>query len=196
MTLVEVTVSTLLVGLLMVASLSSLGNISKTWVSATQQTDGQELAQQLMKEIISQFYSDPTMPTNWGRESGETRRIEFDDIDDYVGWNESPVADSSGNAITGFAGWSRSVTIEKLDPSYAVNPPNSTDKGLRRITVVVTSPASKTTTLVAFRSSVAGQLQNVSADTTAVTWVGVSLKLGNNSMTSGGTSIGNHAEDQ
>jgi len=68
-TLVEVTVSTLLVGMLVVASLQSVANIGRTWTATNQLVDGQALTQELIPEMLAQNYTDPTDPnaTTWGK---------------------------------------------------------------------------------------------------------------------------------
>ena len=199
LTLVEVSISTLIVGLLMVASLQSVANIGRTWTITNQLVDGQGLAQELIREILAQGYSDPTDPnaTTWGLETGETTRATFDDIDDYSGWTESPVKNAAGTALAGYTGWTRSVLVDKLNAdSYITVPNNSADQGLRAVTVTVTSPTGKTTAAKVYRSKVGGTQQSLSADATFVTWVGCTLKLGTNAPATTGVSLSNHAEDQ
>ena len=199
LTLVEVSISTLIVGMLMLASLQSVANIGRTWTATNQLVDGQGLAQELIREILAQSYSDPTDPnaTTWGLESGETTRATFDDIDDYSGWTESPVKNAAGTALTGYTGWTRSVTVQKLATSgYTVLANGAADQGLRAITVTVTSPTGRTTTTKVYRSNVGGTQQTLSADATFVTWVGCTLKLGTNAPATTGVSLSNHAEDQ
>ena len=51
------------------------------------------LAQDLMNEISARRWADPSYPSHWGPESGETRtktRAAFNDLDDYDGWNGPP----------------------------------------------------------------------------------------------------------
>ncbi len=199
LTLVEVTISTLIVGCLIVAALQSVGNMNRTWTTTNQLVDGQGLAQDLMREIISQNYSDPayTAATTWGPESGESNRTSFDDIDDYDDWTESPAKDATGTALSGYTGWSRSVMVKKLGVwDYSVKSDTSTDTGLRRVTVTVTSPTGKTTTMMVYRTEDAGTSQALSSNATTVKWVGCNLKLGTNVPSTMSTSLSNHAEDQ
>ena len=199
LTLVEVSISTLIVGLLMVASLQSVANIGRTWTITNQLVDGQGLAQELIREILAQGYSDPTDPnaTTWGLETGETTRATFDDLDDYSGWTESPVKNAAGTALAGYTGWTRSVLVQLLNKNdYSVLSAGSVDQGLRAITVTVTSPANKTTIAKVYRSNQGGTLQPLSADATFVTWIGCTLELGTNAPATTGVSLSNHAEDQ
>lgn len=199
LTLVEVTMSTLLVGVVVVASLQSVSNVGRSWTTANQLVDGQGLAQELLREVLMQPYSDASDPnaTTWGKESGETTRAQFDDLDDYDDWTESPVKNAAGTALTGYTGWSRTVIVEKINTSnYTVKGDGSSDTGLRAVTVTVTSPTSKVTTLKVYRSSLGGTVQPLSADATFVTWVGCTMKIGANAPATTGVSISNHAEDQ
>ncbi len=199
LTLVEVSISTLIVGLLMIASLQSVANIGRTWTTTNQLVDGQGLAQELIREILAQGYSDPTDPnaTTWGPEAGESTRATFNDLDDYSGWTESPVKDAAGTALTGYTGWTRSVIVQKLATAgYTVLANSAADNGLRAVTVTVTSPTNKTTIAKVYRSNVGGTQQTLSADATFVTWVGCTLKLGTNAPATTGVSLSNHAEDQ
>lgn len=199
LTLLEVTVSTLIVGCLMVASLQSVGNMSRTTVTTNQVHDGQSLAQDLLREILAQSYSDPAdaTATTWKAESGETNRAAFDDIDDYDDWSESPVTDAAGNALAGYSGWSRTVIVRKLNTSdFSARSDTSTDTGLRSVIVTATSPAGKTTTLSVYRHSDGGTKQTISTNTDTVSWVGCTLQLGENAPSTMSASVSNHAEDQ
>ncbi|HET6426382.1 MAG TPA: hypothetical protein VFG20_22005 [Planctomycetaceae bacterium] len=199
LTLMEVTVSTLIVGCLVVAALQSVGNMTRTWITTNQVLDGQALAQDLMREILSQGYSDPAdaAANTWGRETGETSRVVFDDIDDYDNWTESPVKDATGNALNGYTGWSRTVDVKKISTwDYSTRSDISSDTGLRSVTVVVTSPSGKKTTLALYRAADAGTGQKLSSNTDTVSWIGCTLKLGDNAPSTMSTSLSNHAEDQ
>ncbi len=198
-TLVEVTISTLLVGVLVVASLQTVSNISRTWITSNEVQDGRALAQDLLREILAQNYADPTdsQKKSWGPETGETNRTQFNDLDDYVGWTESPVKNAAGTALTGYTGWTRTVVVQKINTAnYSVNNDISSDTGLRCVAVTVTAPSGKTTVLKSYRSYVGGTTQTLSADATVVTWVGCTLQLGANAPATTGVSLSNHAEDQ
>ena len=199
LTLVEVSISTLIVGMLMVASLQSVANVGRTWTATNQLVDGQGLAQELIREIVAQNYTDPTDPlaTTWGPETGETTRATFNDLDDYDGWTESPVKNAAGTALTGYTGWTRSVIVQLLNKNnYSALSAGSVDQGLRAITVTVTSPTKKSTIAKVYRSNMGGTLQPLSANATFVTWIGFTLKLGTNAPATTGVSLSNHAEDQ
>lgn len=199
-TLAEVVVSTLLVGILMVAALSSVGAAARSWIAASEASDGHALARQLLDEITSQGYEDAVSPV-FGPEAGETLavgvRSGLDDVDDYLNWSDSPPKDRSGVAIPGFGGWTRLADVVKLkSDSREVLPDNATDQGLRLVTVTVTSPTGNSVTLSSFRSDVGGGLQAQGTSQTLVTWAGVSLQAGASAPVSSGVSLLNHATDQ
>ncbi|MFV2065843.1 MAG: hypothetical protein ACC645_02615, partial [Pirellulales bacterium] len=89
MSLVEVAISTLLVGLVVVASMESVGAAFRTWRVVAQQSDAPFLAQQLMTEVLRAEYEEPDEnPPVFGPETSETggTRALFDDVDDYDNW--------------------------------------------------------------------------------------------------------------
>ena len=187
--LVEVIVSTFLVGLLLVASLISVGASARTTYSATESCDAIYLAQQLIEEITILPCEDPNQTPVFGMESGESSvsaaRTQTDDIDDLKTWTESPPKDRSGNNLPNYNGWTRSVSV--------IQGTLSTD---RKITVSVTAPSGRTTSLSAYRSKDGGSLQPQGVSQTLISWVGVTLQSGSGTGVSSGVSLINHATDQ
>ena len=72
LTLAEVAISTLIVGLMMVASLKSVGGVYTTWTAAAEKHDGIALADQLLEEIMQSEYEEPDETPIFGVESGES----------------------------------------------------------------------------------------------------------------------------
>lgn len=199
--LAEVAVSTLLIGILMVAALRTVESSLMTWQAAAGSGDGNGLARQLLDEIMVHTYAeDVTQGANFGPESGEDTgdRSLFDDLDDFDNWSALPPQDAAGNPMNEYLGWSRSVNVQKLnDNSHGTLSEVVPDQGLRQITVTVTSPSSQVTTLVAWRSDLGGTQQTLGVDQTIVTWVGCDLQLDPaDDVLSAGTLVSNHAEDQ
>lgn len=193
--LVEVTVSALLVGVLLVAALNAVGAVFKTRLAARQRQQGEALARELMAEIFKVSYSDPEGGTGFGPDAGETgpTRAAFDDVDDYHEYLESPPADKDGNLLPGYDGWSRQVTVERVEPLSLE--PASDDTGLLRITVRATCPAGAPTTLQAFRSS-AGALEfRPPIDQTYVTAVRATLQTDADLTLTGKTAVISQARD-
>ncbi len=200
LSLVEVVVSSLLVGLVMVASLRSTGAVFRTWSVAADQAVGQAIVQHLMSEVIQARYEDPEETPVFGHEPAEaqspTNRNDFDDVDDYHGWSVSTPEQKDGTPLSDYASWQRDVTIALVDPDDPTTV-SGTDEGLKRITVTATSPQGQQTTLVALRSRLGMLEQAPSFDTTFVTGIGSSLKIGSDGIpVHTGTHVGNHASDQ
>jgi hypothetical protein len=112
-----------------------------------QTTTAVSLAQQLLDEILSRPFVDPTdLSTTLGPEADEPSRAAFDNIDDYHGYHDttdSSKSDSmktaSGAAITwnGTDVYSRAVTMEyRATPD---GPPVASGDYLM-ITIAVTMP--------------------------------------------------------
>ena len=189
LSLVEVIVSTLLVGLLLTASLVSVGAAARTTTAATETCDAVYLAQQLIEEISILPYEDPNQTPVFGMELGENSgpaaRTQADDIDDLAGWTESPPKDRNGNNLSNYSGWTRNVNvIQGATPSD------------RTIEVTVMVPKGRSTTLKAYRSKEGGCIQPQGVNQTLVTWVGVTLQTGAGTGVSSGVSLVNHAADQ
>ena len=108
--LVEVVVSTFLVGMLLTASLVSVGAAARTSFATTENSDLMYLAQQLLEEISILPFEDPNQTPVFGMESGESvspARTQTDDIDDLANWSESPPKDRNGVNLLNYSGWAR-----------------------------------------------------------------------------------------
>ena len=136
--LIEVSISTLLVGLVLVASMRSLGHVVRSRGSTSVDARALALAEQLISEILDHDYEDTGGSPVFGRESGESGgdRADWDDVDDYDGWSSTPPEDRSGNALPNSTNWQRDVTVEFVDPSDPASVSGS-DQGLKRVIVTV-----------------------------------------------------------
>ena len=194
-TLTEVVISSGLVGVLIVAALQATGAVVRARIETSQISDSHALAMDLMAEIQQTAYEDPDGGTQFGTESGESSstRNDFDDVDDFEGWSATPPQHTDGTAISN--AYTRSVAVSRVsvtDPSAAI----TSDDGLKRIVVTVTSPGGHTVTLTRLRSS-AGMLElKPPVDRTYVTRSMQSLHRGGTTTTRTlGSSVSNHAED-
>ena len=197
LTLVEVAVSTLLVGLVLVGSLKVVGGVLRTRMAAEQIHDGTALAQDLMNEILSQEYEEPTELLGFGVELSESssNRSSWDDVDDYHGWSASPPRLKDNTVLSEYTGWNRSVQVRrvKVDNPHA----NSfLDEGLKRIVVTVTAPDGAQTKLIAWRSQWGSLEQPPAADATVQTRVTNQLQLSGGRTHYSATALSNHAQDQ
>lgn len=137
LSLVEISISTLLIGIILVTSLKTVGAVIRQRSSTADDQLGQLLASQLMSEILKHDYEEPGALPVFGRESFESPGIRenYDDVDDYNNWFSAPET-RDGVAIDGLSNWRRYVKVEFV----ALNNPSETsvtDQGVKRISVTV-----------------------------------------------------------
>jgi len=121
---------------------------------ATMQIMATSLAKGVMEEILSKAFEDPDgSPGSFGTEEGS--RINYDDVDDYDGLNETPPRDSQGNALTSFSGFRTQVAVQNVaaaSPGGSAETDGSTD--FKRVTVTVSwNNAKKLVRLLGLSSS-------------------------------------------
>jgi type II secretory pathway pseudopilin PulG len=195
MTLIEATIARAVVSGLMLAAVASMGATGRARQVQSSYGRGYVLAQNLMEETASARYTDPNIPTNFGREAGETAtsRANYDDVDDYDGWSATPPTDKANNALPGLTGWKQQVSVVWADPN---NPSanSSTDQGLKRITVTITDPRGRQTVLTSLRSrkSIFDTVPTPSS-LTYIKWVNLNIQVGSDSgaAVSAGASLPN-----
>jgi len=138
LTLVEVVVSTLIVGLMTVAALEGLGATTRSSQSAGNRGIALGLADDLMAEILVTAYSDPNGSAVFGLEPGEAApRVNFDDVDDFNGWNESPPKAADGSTIADRTEYRRRVTVQRVVPTNPTQATSGTDQGVKQICVTI-----------------------------------------------------------
>ena len=137
--LIEATMSMLLVAVLLVAALSTLSASTTTSRISAERATGLLLAQDLMAEIICAAYIEPEEVPSFGPEGAEDdgTRSAFDDVDDYHNWDASPPERRDGTAIPDRATWRRLVAVAHVNPDN-LQVTIGNDGGAKRITVVVT----------------------------------------------------------
>lgn len=153
--LIEAAIASIIVGGVLVASLNVIGAAAATDRRMNDQDRATLLARDLMSEIMMLPYADPDTGAGatLGPESGEVTgtRSQFDDADDYHGWEASPVQLTDGTLIAGFSKWSRSVTCRRLNPTtldiVAV------DSGVLEVTVTVRRSDTTLASIVALRTN-------------------------------------------
>lgn len=180
-TLVEAAISIVIVATMIVASLYAFGGEARGRSVQTAAAVADGLAAGLLSEILQCKYVDPASPV-FGPETGETNgtRSAFDDVDDYNAWAETVIQNKDGSTLAGYTGWQRSVVVTYLNPADLTVA--GTDTGLKKITVTVTDPRGRQTSVSALRSG-SGTYDGADpqTSTTYVAWVGVSLQVGPNS---------------
>tara|TARA_R110002072_G_scaffold243821_2_gene403086 strand:+ start:63895 stop:64527 length:633 start_codon:yes stop_codon:yes gene_type:complete len=197
LTLAEVAISTLIVGLMMVASLKSVGGVYTTWTAAAEKHDGIALADQLLEEIMQSEYEEPDETPIFGVESGESsgNRKDWDDVDDYLSWSHVPPKTKGNDSIPNYDGWTRTATVQLASIADPLVVPAS-DEGLKLITVTVTDPDGNTTVRKALRSRWGTLQQEPLVDSTWVTEVDIQLTTGSGASIHGAASLPNAPEDQ
>jgi hypothetical protein len=134
--LLESMISTLLVGVILVASMKTVGTVMQQRNSTVDDQRAVWLAQEMFAEILEKEYADPhdNSPTFGPEETGS--RHNYDDVDDFHSWNKMPPEQRDGTPLSNLAEWRREVVIEYVDPG---NPaiPLGHDTGAKRITVNV-----------------------------------------------------------
>lgn len=137
--LVEVTVSTVIVGLIIVGAMRCLASATQSAESTVDHSVAILLAEDLMEEILQQDYSEPTEVYAFGRELTEPAdsRTLWDDVDDYDGWTSNPPVDESGQPVAE-SEWTRSVTVQHVSAADLNSvQSDASDTGVKRITVQI-----------------------------------------------------------
>jgi prepilin-type N-terminal cleavage/methylation domain-containing protein len=113
--LVESIVSTLIVGFLLVVATSTVATSTQQQATNVDEITANTLADSLLAEISSLDYMEPGVSVSAiARESGEASnsKTNYDDVDDFHGWQEQPPQTSSGIAIPNRSSWKRSVSVQ------------------------------------------------------------------------------------
>ena len=156
-TLIEAVTATLVVGLLLSAAMSAASASLVAQYHSADRARGRFLAQALMSEILVQAYIDPGSSPTFGPEPGETTspptRVNFNDVDDYNNWSESPPQNKDGSVIPNFGGWTRQVSVCWVSPSDLTTPVTSADTNIKRITVTVSHNNVAVATAVAIKAN-------------------------------------------
>jgi hypothetical protein len=197
--LLEIVVATMITGAMLVASLNSVGAVFQTHQANSSRLTGPGLAHELMGEIMSMPYEDPSASsTTIGTDSGESlsTRGTLDDVDDYHGLSATGIrSKETGTLRTGYTGWQQQASVVWIEVLTGL-PWALGDTGLKRITVTITSPEGEVTQLTAYRYEEGMLEQAPLVDTTAVTWIGADLQLtGQDLPVRTGVNLTNHTPD-
>jgi len=152
--LMEVVLSMLVVSVMLVAALSTVGASQMGKHKMTTRARGLLLARSLMSEILQCAYEDPEDPsTSLGCEATESDvdRTDYDDVDDYDGWESSPPVEKPGSGIPWADGYRRIVTVQWVDP-LDLDQASGTSTGVKRIRVIVEYQDRQVARLWAFRT--------------------------------------------
>ncbi|MFM7050646.1 MAG: hypothetical protein ACKOYN_00730 [Planctomycetota bacterium] len=147
-TLIETALATIIVGtgVLAVVTAYQAFHIQNRW--ASQAAVGQRLGNEIRELTLRFPKQDPvTGIAVWGPEADETGVADYDDLDDFDGFQFSaedgtgPI-NAMGEVITEMPGWSQSVIVQYIDPFEIteVMPDRSTDLVRVRVTVRFKGP--------------------------------------------------------
>ena len=136
LTMAEAVVCSLIVSVVLVASLTAVGASKRGLQITSDRARGALLAQELMAEILELPYTDPQTPNGpIGPELGETRAT-FDDIDDYNGLDNSPPVNRAGTVLADSTGWRRTASVSWVNPTL-LSQLGLSDTGSKLITIKV-----------------------------------------------------------
>jgi hypothetical protein len=126
-TLLETGLATSIIGLGVVALLQLTTKLTVTQI----------LANNIHELTYNLHFFDPTQPTHWGPETGETLAT-YNDNDDFDGAVFSPPVDARRQTISNLSGWTQSITVRSVDPNNLTSTVPNGSTPTERITVTIT----------------------------------------------------------
>jgi len=150
----EVSISTIIVGVLMVTSFSTIAASRRSQVAESNEVRGLAIAEALISEITQLPMRDPSCDCDFGPGNDElgANRRNFDDVDDYRNLVDSPPKSRDGITINGYTSFTRTVSVDMVS-STDWNSVVGTYAGIYRITVFVRVGSSEVCRLVTYRTS-------------------------------------------
>ncbi len=139
--LIETTMATLMVSILLVSAISGAALVAKGSAVRRQADTATRIFQLLSAEIHNRPFQQPGSPNAALGRDGEpgSPRVSWDDFDDYGMWQTSQVTDETGTSIPGAEGWQLAGTVDYCSPLH----PTVTNIGvteLKKLTLTLTSP--------------------------------------------------------
>ena len=153
--LVEVAISSLLVGVVLVASMRVTGQALMVQRDRAEMSTAAFLAEGLLSEILLLPYMEPgqtSSPIGRGGDESSSDRRTLDDVDDYHGHVESPPRSKENLELPGFQGWERAVVVQWINPANLTQALGS-ESGVKRVTVQVSRNGQRLATAVGIRSN-------------------------------------------
>ena len=117
-----------------VALLALIAGFHEALKSMERQRDVQSaslLGEELMNEIRSRAYVHSNA-------AGTSNRVDFNDVDDYDGWLETPPRTIEGVSLSNYLGFTRRVLVAAVSNDF-VSPVPASNAVFKRITVVVSN---------------------------------------------------------
>ncbi len=150
--LLEVALSALLVGVVLAAAMRTVGGSVFTQYRVAERITARFLAEGLLTEVLAKDYKEAGSAAV-GPDAGEssTSKANYDDVDDFHNWSESPPQSADGTAMPDLTGWRRSVEVAYVDPTD-LSRTSLSDLGVKRITVTVAHNGAVVATRMAIRT--------------------------------------------
>lgn len=139
-TLIEATISLVIVSVVAVAGLGAVSIARKSRASINDTILARTYADLVMAEVLSKRYRDAAEPGNpLGPDSADDvaglwARL-ADDVDDYDGFTISPISDATMQALSG-GEWGAGISVSWVDPADPTQVVAS-ESGVKRVTVGV-----------------------------------------------------------
>lgn len=163
-TLAETVISTLLIGFVIVSTLSIVGPIARSTTVHADKLVAANLANEMAEEVSTKLFIDPfaLTPDDIGFDADDSifLRTNYDDIDDFDGWSSSPPKHSFGGLMSTMTEWTRSVKVVHVllaDPSAE----SATNTGLKKVTVEVSKNGTVLASISTLHSQAADTLSFV-----------------------------------
>lgn len=160
-TLVELVISIVIMSIAMVAVLSAFGLGVSRSADPLWQNKSLKLAQLYLDEILAKPYDDNTpvggLPheaapscAGLGPDSGESARIDFDDVDDYHGTDDSPPVSLIGALDASYASYRVTVAVT-CDGTNVVSA--SGTNHAKKVLVTVTPPTQASMSFAVYKGN-------------------------------------------
>jgi type II secretory pathway pseudopilin PulG len=116
-TLIEAAMTTVIVGVGILASMSLFAACSQQNTNASEMTTAMMLATNIQEAMANMAFCDPiTGKTTFGPEGGETL-TSYDDLDDFDGQNICPPIDALRASIPNLSQYSQVINVDPVDPN-------------------------------------------------------------------------------
>jgi type II secretory pathway pseudopilin PulG len=138
-TLIEAALTTIIVGVGVVASMALFGACSTQNINATQMTTAMLLASNIQEAMANVAFCDPIMgKTTFGPEGGESLAT-YDDVDDFDGLSINPPIDALRSGIPQMSQFSQVVSVVPVSPNNltSVLPKTVVNRAVVRVQVRV-----------------------------------------------------------
>lgn len=139
---VEVLLCSVIFSILLVSAVRLAGNLGRSQIALTESEWAKMLAVDMIEEIKLKDYEDPSNTNEFGPGVDETifaDRIDFDDIDDYDGWNESPPQRRNAQPYPQCDNLTRTIAVRYVEANDFTQTAGS-DEGFKEITITVENP--------------------------------------------------------